>query len=835
MSRRSLRPAALSMLALPALLAPSLIAASASGQTAPPPGMGPPPGAAPPGAPPTLGGPPPGGAPPPGGPPPGAGVRFNGQAGFGPPPPPPVVGRPPVSMDQAEEERAMTLAEQTNLSGSTGLLRTAYAGSSAPGMFRVSFLVDFFSAGGFLCDEDTPCADQPPGVDDSASRVGAFFGLNVTPLSFLEAYGQIRTFANSNDRGTPGLLQVLGDTTLGVKGFTPFRVADNLRFGADVRLLLLNGAGDVGPSGGGTSAEFNLLMTSDFRKLEGKGIGAPVRIHLNGGYRVDNSGNIVDEVEELRAQRDPATAGGLPRIPISRIERFGLGINRVDFFQLRFGVDAPFRWVQPYLEYSVDVPVNRQGYQCRTSVISPGDVCLALQDLSDPNSGGPGYAAVPSRLSFGARTNPLSDAFRGLSAHAALDIGLSGTGTFIEEVAPTAPWTLYLGLGYAFDTQKKKPPPPPPPPPPLPPVELPPPPQYFVRGKVNDATTGTGVPKAVVTLQGQPLPPVATGADGSFQSYELAPGTYTFSVEAEGYKPGTCQAVVAPAPGSAGGSLGPGGTGLGPGGPGSIAPPPGMAPTTPGMGAPPGTTPPGVPGGGFPPAATAPRPTGAFYTEIDCSLEALPKDGGVSGRAKSSDGEVIGGVTVELTDAKGKTYTAKTGSDGSFTFAELPLGRATVRAQADAYMLHVQETTVRPRETVTLTLTLNPRPKRPNVRVIGNQVRVLKRIFFELNSANIKPESDAILSEIADFMSRNPNLKRVEVQGHTDNSGTAAVNRRLSQERADAVRDWLSSHGVEGGRLTAKGYGSTQPLAPNVTPANRARNRRVQFLILEKE
>jgi outer membrane protein OmpA-like peptidoglycan-associated protein len=74
----------------------------------------------------------------------------------------------------------------------------------------------------------------------------------------------------------------------------------------------------------------------------------------------------------------------------------------------------------------------------------------------------------------------------------------------------------------------------------------------------------------------------------------------------------------------------------------------------------------------------------------------------------------------------------------------------------------------------------------------------------------------------------------VEIQGHTDNSGSRDGNQRLSDARANAVRDWLVKAGVAGGRLKAKGYGQDRPLAPNVTEANRAKNRRVQFIINKK-
>ena len=712
---------------------------------------------------------------------------------------------PPDDTDDDEEWRKMTLAEGVSITGSTGLPRTAYAGSAAPGTFRVNFLMDWWT-GGFLCGADTPCN---PGnfTEDEASHVGAFFTLNATPFSFLEAYGQIRTYANPNDQSTPQLLQVLGDTTIGVKAFTPMRIANTLTFGGDLRLLLLNGAGGVGVAGGGTSAEILALASADFRKMKGKGVGAPVRIHFNTGYRIDNSGALVDDVETLRAQRDPQNANNAGRIPISRIERFGLGINRVDFWQLRLGVDVPYRWVQPYVEYSVDIPINRQGYECNVNAPlspSPGDACLALSDLTDINSGQIGYSAIPSRLSLGARTNPLDGNFRGLSAHLAFDIGLSGTSTFIEEVAPTAPWTLYLGIGYAFDTQEKKPrveralPPPPPP------VQLPPPAQYYVRGKIVEQGSDTGVANAIVTVQGSTEPPVASGGDGSFLSREVPPGPVTLSITAEGYKDGTCTVnVVAPMP---------------------AAPPPQLP-----------QLPPGMPQLQQPQQLPPQQPTGPQYTDTQCELEALPKDGGVKGTARSADGQSLMGVTVELVDATGKKHAANTGPDGGFAFATLPLGKATVTAQSNDYMIHTQETTVRPREQTNVTLTLNKRPAKANVRLVGSQIQVLQQIHFELNSATIKGDSFTLLEEIADFMNRNKNIKRVEIQGHTDNSGTREINERLSSDRAAAVRTWLAAPGVDGNRLESKGYGSSRPLAPNVTPANRPRNRRVQVVVLDKD
>jgi outer membrane protein OmpA-like peptidoglycan-associated protein len=71
----------------------------------------------------------------------------------------------------------------------------------------------------------------------------------------------------------------------------------------------------------------------------------------------------------------------------------------------------------------------------------------------------------------------------------------------------------------------------------------------------------------------------------------------------------------------------------------------------------------------------------------------------------------------------------------------------------------------------------------------------------------------------------------VEIQGHTDDSGTPDHNKELSEARANAVLTWLVAHGIDPARLSAHGYGQERPISPNVSPQSRARNRRVQFMI----
>ena len=111
---------------------------------------------------------------------------------------------------------------------------------------------------------------------------------------------------------------------------------------------------------------------------------------------------------------------------------------------------------------------------------------------------------------------------------------------------------------------------------------------------------------------------------------------------------------------------------------------------------------------------------------------------------------------------------------------------------------------------------------------------ILRGITFEFNKATLKPESFPVLDSIAEILLKNPKIK-VEIQGHTDNIGSEKYNLKLSQKRAEAVREYLIFKGVAPERLIAKGYGESKPIADNGTEEGRALNRRVEFVILGEE
>ncbi|MCF8240875.1 MAG: OmpA family protein [Melioribacteraceae bacterium] len=115
---------------------------------------------------------------------------------------------------------------------------------------------------------------------------------------------------------------------------------------------------------------------------------------------------------------------------------------------------------------------------------------------------------------------------------------------------------------------------------------------------------------------------------------------------------------------------------------------------------------------------------------------------------------------------------------------------------------------------------------------VGNTIR-LNNVLFETGKAALQSESYKELDKVVEFLGSNPSVK-IELSGHTDNVGSDATNLKLSQDRADAVKAYLVGKGIADGRIDAKGYGSTRPVASNKFESGRDLNRRVEFTILEK-
>jgi outer membrane protein OmpA-like peptidoglycan-associated protein len=128
------------------------------------------------------------------------------------------------------------------------------------------------------------------------------------------------------------------------------------------------------------------------------------------------------------------------------------------------------------------------------------------------------------------------------------------------------------------------------------------------------------------------------------------------------------------------------------------------------------------------------------------------------------------------------------------------------------------------------------RPAGPPPRVVltPSSIQIADKVQFGFDSAEILPASFDLLKEVASVMEKNPQIEKLQVEGHTDATGTAQHNRDLSQKRAESVRGFLVKAGVNGKRIVAKGFGPDKPIADNGTDDGKEKNRRVEFNILKQ-
>ncbi|HAF07985.1 MAG: OmpA family protein [bacterium] len=148
-------------------------------------------------------------------------------------------------------------------------------------------------------------------------------------------------------------------------------------------------------------------------------------------------------------------------------------------------------------------------------------------------------------------------------------------------------------------------------------------------------------------------------------------------------------------------------------------------------------------------------------------------------------------------------------------------GTYTLAATLDGYVTYVQPVVIEADKTLIL-----------NIEMLKKGGKItLRGINFESGKATILPESYPILDEAVKLLKDNPKV-RIEVQGHTDSVGSERSNLLLSQARAEAVRNYLILKGIDPSRIVAKGFGELMPIADNATREGRAKNRRIEFLIL---
>lgn len=197
----------------------------------------------------------------------------------------------------------------------------------------------------------------------------------------------------------------------------------------------------------------------------------------------------------------------------------------------------------------------------------------------------------------------------------------------------------------------------------------------------------------------------------------------------------------------------------------------------------------------------------------------------LKGRLVDLDDRPVNGVI----RVKGKAYDAS----NSFEL-ELPAGDYLVEAEAPGYLIRGRRLTVTEGETSSYDFVLRPVPRVKTAELTRSEVTIAQQIQFEFNQATILANSFFILDEVVDVLIRNPQVRQVRVEGHTDDVGGQEFNQTLSENRALAVVKYLVEHGVDATRLQAQGFGMSKPLASNKSEAGRAKNRRVQFRITQQ-
>ena len=689
------------------------------------------------------------------------------------------------NFDADTKARLWELRHHASLNASTGMLRTHYAGSGPVGSFRFGVLGSYFTGSGFLCPQCTDADGGPGFIEDDVSRVAGHVLISATPFDYLEAYFGIHSSATSNSRGAPELLQVLGDTTWGVKGFIPKKPNQWFTAGGALELLLLNGAGGVGIDT--ASVALRGLATADFNEFRSAKYRLPLRVNFNLSYVFDNSGSLIDEVEAEQG------------LPISRIDRYGLNINRVDRLTPALGVEGTFQVVQPYLEWSIDIPSNRQGHSCVVADLYPSDRCLETD---------PSITSAPARLTLGARG--VLPMMQQLAFNVALDFATGGVSApFWEEVQPETPWNLHFGVSYAVDLKPQVK---------LVPVRVPAaedtegtgdlqmPPQYFVEGVVvEQGAESVSIPGAILRYEGRSLTGMVAGAAGEFRTSPLEPGTYTFAVSAADYEDGTCRAIIDP-----GNLVSPQGTG------GVTAIQSGQAALT--------------------QAETSVPEASADsggVARVQCELKPKPRVGNVDGfLVDGLKKSPVSNAEVNITDSLGRTLTLDTDAQGAFRFENVPPGKVTLSVKSRGYMPTSALVEILPREDVRTEIPLFKKPRRPTIIVTRKELRLRRPITFAYGTAVLDAPSQAIVDELGVLLNSRSKIGPLEIQAHSDNTAGASQSLQLTVKRAHLIRDMLIRAGVKESRLRFRGYGDTSPLKPNDTPSNRAQNERIQLVIV---
>jgi outer membrane protein OmpA-like peptidoglycan-associated protein len=638
------------------------------------------------------------------------------------------------------------------VSGPIGLFRTMTGDVGRANNFRIGLNLQLFTQDNFLI------AGSGGAKGDSNSRFLGNLTIDYTPWKYLELYLVLFNSSNQNtrpegppQRTDPEVILALGDVGAGVKGRLPVTKWFDLSLHLGLRFF--NSVSGVSVLGSATNFAPDLVASFDLRHAEATAK-VPLRFHLNFGYVVDNSINLLPAGQCAGSTTDDAC------IRSRVVETFGYGINP-SRFRLSAAVDAPLAFagnkvgLDLILEYHVEIAVG-DGDTLVGNAVKSAFTPAQQADRVDGSS--------QQFLTFGARVRPVA----GLILDAGIDIGMSSYGFRYGSPLPT--WNLILGAAYAYDpgagrgrtkvvtktitreilrgaVEGK------------------------LRGFVRDAATKKAIGGATIKYTTRRATPQLSADDGSFLSYGFAPGPLSIEVSRDDYEAMKIDTSV------------------------------------------------GANG----------------ETPLEVLLTAKPP-AAAELRIKVADdaGMPVGTATVRLTNVStGAVVDAQAEGMSGFD-AKLAPGDWLMEVAAPGYPAKQRTVAIVAGQPQNVEVVLRKKPSVSHVTLGRNEIVIKGTIHFGTNNAELRPDGEQILDEVADVMAKHPEIRKIRVEGHTDNRGAPERNLQLSKDRAASVVTYLVKAGVDGGRLTSEGYGATQPLVPNMTPAQRAKNRRVAFKIVEQ-
>lgn len=690
--------------------------------------------------------------------------------------------------------------------GETGLVRVHEAFGGPPMSMRLSLHGGFFSSSTFLNYLDES--------GYSESNVQGKLGLSFTPIEYVEAFIGLRSTSNKNSGSRPQLLQTQGDLTLGAKGIYP--VLPYLGIGLDAAVTFTNGIGDVAPAFDATNFQVGLLFSFDAR---GVAPDVPIRAHLNAGFILENT-------EALEGNRQ-----------LTWVEQYALGIGGFHRVALGLGIDAPLPYadpvgITPFIEYTVELPIGVSDDDLSNSSLGPDASMLNV---------------VPMRLTPGVRISYLTD----ISLDVAVDIGIGGEKAYIDGVPATPPWTVWVGLTYAFNPTRSGGPPA------LDPAVL--------MGQVTNRSDSSPLGGATLTFGGVSSSPVASDFEqGRYASEHAFEGAIMVTCTKDGYQPETHEIRIErgeqakldfslqPEPEEP--KTPPVVTGRVIGRVVNAAdqmPVPFAIITFNGAGLTPvasdelegkyatyqmpaGTVKLTAARDGFKPLSQEVQVQIGESAILDFTLEPSVRKALLSGVVTDQkDKPVVAKVQIDGPEPSEMSAAADTGAFA----AQLSVGSYVVKVTADGYMAKARRFDLKENQEVLAEFKLSPRPKRKVVILQKNRkkIAVRKKIHFASGKTDLRADANQILDGVVEVLVEHPEISKLRIEGHTDSIGSGLLNQRLSQGRSESVMNYLIEQGIQADRIEAKGFGEAKPIAPNNSRRGREQNRRVEFTILKSE